>query len=102
MDNIVLEYRDPLLGVILIVGLIFIISFITYSYGIYKERNARKDYRKLSLRFELGKLKENDYVILDRYVYSNMGHQGGKIIDKQERNDMYEWLYHLEFDMLGG
>ncbi|MCB9096264.1 MAG: tetratricopeptide repeat protein [Ignavibacteriales bacterium] len=64
MDNIVLEYRDPLLGVILIVGLIFIISFITYSYGIYKERNARKDYRKLSLRFELGKLKEEDYVHL--------------------------------------
>lgn len=45
-------------------------------------------------------VSENDYVILDRYVYSNMGHQGGKIIDKQERNDMYEWLYHLEFDML--
>lgn len=64
MDNIVLEYRDPLFGVILLVSLIFIISFITYSYGIYKERNARKDYRDLYLRFELGKLKEEDYVHL--------------------------------------
>ena len=64
MDNLVLEYRDPLLGVILVVALIFFISFITYSYGLYKERTARKDYRKLSLRFELGKLKENDYVNL--------------------------------------
>lgn len=64
MDNLVLEYRDPLLGIILIVALIFLISFFTYSYSIYKEKNARKDYRKLSLRFELGKLKEEDYVHL--------------------------------------
>lgn len=64
MDNLVLEYRDPLLGVILVVALVFFISFITYSYGLYKEKSARKDYRKLSLRFELGKLKENDYVNL--------------------------------------
>lgn len=64
MDNIVLEYRDPLFGLIILVALIFIISFFTYSYGVYKERLARKDYRKLSLRFELGKLKEEDYVHL--------------------------------------
>ena len=64
MDNIALEYRDPLFGIIPIVALIFVISFFTYYYSIYKERNARKDYRKLSLRFELGKLKEEDYVHL--------------------------------------
>lgn len=64
LDNIVLEYRDPLFGIILLVALIFVISFITYSYGIYKERNARKDYRELYSRFELGKLKEEDYVHL--------------------------------------
>jgi len=64
LDNIILEYRDPLFGIILIVALIFAISFFTYSYSLYKERNARKDYRKLSLRFELGKLKEEDYVHL--------------------------------------
>ncbi|MDZ7819360.1 MAG: tetratricopeptide repeat protein [Aliarcobacter sp.] len=64
MDNIVLEYRDPLFGIILIVALIFLISFFTYYYSIYKEKNARKDYRKLSKRFELGKLKEEDYVHL--------------------------------------
>src|SRR5574344_2922383 len=44
--------------------MIFLISFFTYSYGVYKEKSARKDYRKLSRRFELGKLKENDYVNL--------------------------------------
>lgn len=64
MDNIVLEYRDPLFGLIILVALIFLISFFTYSFGVYKERQARKDYRKLSRRFELGKLEEDDYVHL--------------------------------------
>ena len=64
MDNIVLEYRDPLFSIIILVALVFVISFFAYSYGIYRERIARKDYRKLSRRFELGKLKEEDYVHL--------------------------------------
>ncbi len=64
MDNLVLDYRDPLFSVIIFFTLIFLISFITYSFGIYKEKNARKDYRELLTRFELGKLKEEDYVHL--------------------------------------
>ncbi len=44
--------------------LYFFISFITYSFSAYKERRARKDYRKLLRRFEIGKLKEEDYVHL--------------------------------------
>ncbi|MBS9782197.1 MAG: tetratricopeptide repeat protein [Arcobacter sp.] len=64
MDNIILEYRDPLFGIIILVSLVFIISFFTYSFGLYKEKQARKDYRKLSRRFEMGELKENDYVHL--------------------------------------
>lgn len=39
-------------------------------------------------------------VILDRYVYSNLAHQGGKLEDKKERIDMYNWLDKLEFDLL--
>ena len=39
-------------------------------------------------------------VILDRYVYSNLAHQGGKLKDKEERNDMYRWLDKLEFELL--
>ncbi len=39
-------------------------------------------------------------VILDRYVYSNMAHQGGKIKDFNERHKMYKWLEKLEFDLL--
>ncbi len=40
------------------------------------------------------------HVILDRYVYSNMAHQGGKILDTNERMNMYAWLDILEFKLL--
>lgn len=39
-------------------------------------------------------------VILDRYVYSNMAHQAGKIHDKQQRMEMYGWLDMLEYKLL--
>lgn len=48
----------------------------------------------------------NDYlnagydVILDRYVESNMGHQGAKIFDKEERLKLYKWLEKLEYELL--
>ena len=64
MDNLVLEYDDPLFGIITFFLLIFIISFLTYSFSAYKEKKARREYRKLLKRFELGKLKEEDYVHL--------------------------------------
>ena len=41
-------------------------------------------------------------VILDRWTYSNMGHQGGKIFNNShERRDMYTWIARLEFGLLG-
>jgi len=45
-------------------------------------------------------LNNNEIVILDRYVESNMAHQGGKIFDSEKRNEMYEWLEKLEYDLL--
>lgn len=45
-------------------------------------------------------VETGDNVILDRYVYSNFAHQGGKLEDEQDRSDMYEWLYDLEFNKM--
>lgn len=51
---------------------------------------------------KINEMLDNGYnVILDRYVYSNMAHQGGKIKDTKERHKMYKWLEQLEFDLLG-
>ena len=45
-------------------------------------------------------LDEGKHVILDRYTYSNMGHQAGKLKGYKERIKMYEWVEQLEFGLL--
>lgn len=42
-------------------------------------------------------LKEGKVVVSNRYTSSNMGHQAGKIKDKEERDKFLEWLEELEF-----
>lgn len=42
-------------------------------------------------------LKEGKIVIANRYVASNMGHQGGKIDDPEERKKYFDWNYYLEY-----
>jgi len=63
-ENLIFDYRDPAVGVITIFLLIFVASSITYTVSIYNERKSRKEYRKLLKRFELGTLKEDDYIHL--------------------------------------
>lgn len=59
-----LSYRDPLFGIIVFFVLLFVISALTYLFGLYKEKKSRKEYRKLLERFQLGTLKEDDYIHL--------------------------------------
>jgi len=44
-------------------------------------------------------LEEGKIVVADRYMVSNMGHQGGKIADKEERKGYFSWLHNLEYDL---
>lgn len=46
-------------------------------------------------------LREGKIVVTDRYVDANSGHQGGKILDPQKREEFLRWLYHLEYEILG-
>lgn len=46
-------------------------------------------------------LAEGFTVVMDRYVDSNAGHQGGKIKDEESREEFLEWLYDLEYAILG-
>lgn len=48
----------------------------------------------------LNLINEGTDVVLDRYVESNMGHQGGKIFDKEERLKLYKNLASLEYGFL--
>lgn len=46
-------------------------------------------------------LEEGRVVILDRYVSSNMFHQGTKVSDDAELEKLTAWLEHIEFDIFG-
>ncbi len=78
--------------------------------GFFEEGATNVDPKVASLyyaadrRYALPKIKElldeGYYVILDRYVESNMAHQGCKIDDKEERLKLYDWFEKLEYELL--
>ena len=43
-------------------------------------------------------LSEGKVVIVDRYVYSNIGYQCAKIVDAKERATLREWILHTEYE----
>ena len=42
-------------------------------------------------------LQQGYVVVADRYVGSNMGHQGSKISSPKARKEFFKWLYALEY-----
>ena len=53
--------------------------------------------------YNISKVKEllqNNHVVLDRYIDSNMAYHGAKIIDKKERYELYNFLIQLEYNLL--
>ena len=44
-------------------------------------------------------LEQGKIVLANRYVSSNMGHQGGKIEDSTERKQFFDWEYDLEYNL---
>ena len=65
---------------------------IATLYYAADRRAAREDIIK--------KIQDNDFLILDRYVESNMAHQGGKLEKKEERVSMAKWISKLEYELL--
>lgn len=43
-------------------------------------------------------LDDGEVVILDRYVYSNVGFQCAKIVDEAEQDKLRKWIVDLEFN----
>jgi len=46
-------------------------------------------------------LRAGKYVLLDRYVYSNIAYQCAKISNKREREALKDWIFNLEFKHFG-
>ena len=78
--------------------------------GYFSEGAAAVDpkvaclYYAADRRYNMGRIldliNQGIDVVLDRYVESNMGHQGGKIFDKEERLKLYKSLEDLEYGFL--
>ena len=56
--------------------------------------------RRYNIKEIVDHLNNGDIVLLDRYVESNMAHQGGKLASKEDRQKMYEKLDELEFGIM--
>ncbi len=56
--------------------------------------------RKESEMYLNGLIAENNVLIFDRYVESNLLHQGGKFSSEKDRLAFAEWLFGLEYDFL--
>jgi len=77
-----------------------------YLSGNYGSANDVGPYRasvfyaidRYASSFQIRKwLSEGNVVIADRYIASNIGHQGGKIKSKAKRKEYLKWLYDLEY-----
>ncbi len=66
-----------------------------YIACLYYAADRKYNIKEIEKYLELGY-----YVIIDRYTTSNMAHQGGKIHNKDDRFNMYEWIDKLEFWLL--
>ena len=63
--------------------------------GLYYAADRKYNFSKIEKY-----LQEGYYVVLDRYVSSNMAHQGSKITDDDERFNFFRWIDKLEYWLL--
>ena len=78
--------------------------------GWFSEGATHVNYKVASLYYAADRLYNIDKimndidngidVILDRYLYSNMAHQGAKLEDSNKRLELYKWLEELEINLL--
>jgi len=84
----------------------FIKQYLKGNYGNWKEVGAYKASLFYALdRFAASSkikkwLKQGKTVLSNRYVGSNLGHQGVKIKDKTARERFFKWVNNLEYKIL--
>jgi len=79
------------------------------GHSFFPEESANVDPKVMGLYYaadrlyNISKINEalkTSTVILDRYVDSNLAHQGGKVKDEKERIKTYEFFEELEYNLL--
>lgn len=84
----------------------FVREYLNGNYGSAEELGAYTPSLFYALdRFHAARtirrhLADGKIILCDRYVGSNMAHQGQRFQDAAERNEYFTWLHNLEYDML--
>jgi dTMP kinase len=85
----------------------FSVQYLNGKYGDANKLGAYKPSLFYALdRFDASFAIQSDIeagkvVLCDRFVGSNMAHQGQKIANDAERVNYFDWIYNLEFKTLG-
>lgn len=93
------QYRKP--------SSYFVREYLNGRYGGWREVGPYKASVFYALdRFDVGRkirgwLNEGKIVVSNRYLASNMGHQGAKLKSRAERRKFFRWLYQFEYELLG-
>jgi len=86
---------------------VFVEKYLRGEYGTADEVGAKRASLFYALdRFDISKqmhawLAEGTFIVSNRYVSANMGHQTGKIEGKENRDNFLEWLDDLEYTICG-
>lgn len=62
-------------------------------YAVDRFASYKKDWERFYL--------DGGIVISDRYTTSNMVHQAAKLVDEDEKDKFLNWLWNLEFELMG-
>ncbi|HEX7259951.1 MAG TPA: thymidylate kinase [Candidatus Saccharimonadia bacterium] len=85
----------------------FVERYLNGKYGSVDEVNVYQASLYYAMdRLEAGfaireALADGKIVLANRYVGSNMAHQGARFADSEERKAFFEWIEDLEFGLLG-
>lgn len=85
----------------------FVREYLNGNYGSADELGAYTPSLFFALdRFQAAQQIKKDLaagkvILSNRFIGANLAHQGQKIDGEQERTKYYDWLYDLEFNILG-
>jgi dTMP kinase len=77
-------------------------EYLNSNYGMIDAKQASVLYAvdRFDASFQINNwLNNGKVVITNRYVTASAGHQGGKIAEKEDRQEFFKWLHDLEYGL---
>ncbi len=71
MDIFYIEYRDPLFSILILFGIIFVIAFANYFWGIFKSKEEKQSIERFIKRFDITDEQDAYKELLNSFKLSN-------------------------------